>query len=70
MKKTYTNGEITVIWQPDKCWHAAACVNNLPKVFSVNKRPWVDIHAATTQEIAAVIDKCPSGALSYTMNEK
>ncbi len=67
-KKTYTNGEITVIWQPEKCWHAAACVSNLPSVFDVNKRPWIDIHGATTQEITYVVDLCPSGALTYTRN--
>ncbi len=70
MTKTYTNGEITVIWQPEKCWHAAMCVSNLPSVFNVGKRPWIDIHGATSQEIAGVVDLCPSGALTYTWNDK
>ena len=69
MNKTYTNGEISVLWQPEKCWHAAACVQNLPSVFDVKRRPWVDMTGATTQEITRVVDLCPSGALTYTRND-
>lgn len=68
--RNYTNGEITVFWKPEKCWHAAACVTNLPSVFDVNRRPWVDIHGATSQEIARVVGLCPSGALTYEWNNK
>ncbi len=65
-ERTYSNGEITVLWQPDKCWHAMACIRNLPAVFNVSLRPWVDMTGARTQEIKRVVDLCPSGALSYT----
>jgi uncharacterized Fe-S cluster protein YjdI len=65
MERKYTNGEITVLWQPDKCIHAARCISGLPAVFNVNKRPWVDMAGASTEEIKRVIDTCPSGALSY-----
>lgn len=68
--KKYSNGEITVLWQPDKCIHAAECVKGLPEVFNVNKRPWVDIDAATTEKIIATVNKCPSRALSFTYDEK
>lgn len=65
----YTNGTITVVWKPDKCEHSARCVKNLPCVFNVNKRPWIDIDGASTEEIAQVVDMCPSGALSYYYNK-
>jgi len=68
--RSYTNGEITVFWKPEKCWHAAACVSNLPKVFDVKRRPWVDIDAAPSEEIARVVELCPSGALTYQWNNK
>lgn len=63
--KRYSNGEITVIWQPALCVHSAICARGLPKVFDPRRRPWVvlDDHASAT--IAEQVDRCPSGALSY-----
>jgi len=63
--KEYTNNEITIIWKPDLCIHAAECVKGLPQVFNPENRPWVDIKAANSAELMATIDKCPSGALTY-----
>lgn len=37
----------------------------LAQVFSSEATPWVDIKGAGSEEIMQVIDKCPSGALSY-----
>ncbi len=39
------------------------------QVFDPRKRPWVNMTGATTEEIIAQIDKCPSGALSYKYNK-
>jgi uncharacterized Fe-S cluster protein YjdI len=61
----YTNGEITVLWKPNRCIHSGICVRGLPRVFDVKRRPWVDILAATTSEIRDQVDRCPSGALSW-----
>ena len=61
----YTNGEITVLWKPNRCIHSGICVRGLPLVFDVKRRPWVDILAATTSEIRDQVDRCPSGALSW-----
>jgi uncharacterized Fe-S cluster protein YjdI len=63
--KEYTNGEIIVCWDPDKCIHAGECVRGLPQVFNRNSTPWVDIKEASSAEIMRVIDRCPSGALTY-----
>lgn len=69
MNKTYTNGEITIIWQPKLCQHAAVCVRTLPNVYKPGESPWVSIENASTEELKSQISKCPSGALSYTINE-
>ena len=53
-KIEYTNGELTIIWQPGLCQHAGVCVK---------------IENATTAELIEQINKCPSGALSYKMNK-
>ncbi len=65
MMKEYSNGEIVVNWKPNKCMHAGECVRGLPQVFNREKHPWVNIRAAKSEEIMRVIDKCPTGALSY-----
>lgn len=67
--KKYTNGELTIVWKPKACIHAAECVKALPKVYNPKIRPWLKIENATTEELKDQIMKCPSGALSYYMNE-
>lgn len=62
--KEYTNGEITILWQPKKCTHSGICVKTLPKVYNPKLRPWIKMDNATTEELKAQVAKCPSGALS------
>ena len=68
-KKEYTNGEITVVWQPDVCIHSTLCWKELKAVFNPRARPWVNINGATTEAIEAQVAKCPSGALSSFRNQ-
>ncbi len=63
--KEYSNGELTVVWKPKKCIHAAECVKALPEVYKPKEKPWIQAENATTDELKAQIEKCPSGALSY-----
>lgn len=66
--KRYTNGELTVVWQPDLCIHSTVCFRGLPQVFDPSKRPWVAIGAEPTQVIRDQVGRCPSGALTAFMN--
>ncbi len=63
--KEYANDEIVVCWKPEKCIHSRNCVKGLPEVFDRGKRPWINMSGASSEEIMRVIDRCPSGALSY-----
>ncbi len=63
-KKEYTNGEITVVWQPGLCIHSAVCFHSLPKVFRPRDRPWIEMGNADTESIRNTVNGCPSGALS------
>lgn len=67
--KEYSNGEITIVWQPEKCTHSGVCVRTLPKVYNPQERPWIKPEYATTEELKKQIDNCPSGALSYRENK-
>ena len=69
-KHEYSNGEITVVWQPAVCIHSGNCVKNLAAFFKPQERPWIKIENATSEEIMNAVDKCPSGALSYRKNDK
>lgn len=68
--REYSNGEVTVIWQPEKCIHSGVCVTLLPSVYRPNERPWVAPENATGEELMAQIRQCPSGALSYRVNKE
>lgn len=60
----YSNGEVTILWKPEKCTHSGICVKTLPKVYNPNERPWLKPENATTEELINQVSKCPSGALS------
>lgn len=66
--RKYTNGEVTVVWQPAICVHSTICFNGLPEVFKPMERPWVTPECSTTERIIDQVNKCPSGALSYYLN--
>ena len=68
-KKEYSNGEITVVWEASKCIHAGVCVKTLPQVYNPEERPWIKVEHASTEELKAQINQCPSGALSFYENE-
>lgn len=64
-KKEYTNGEITIIWEPGICAHSGICARGLPKVFRPKERPWIQMEEATSEELIKQVEQCPSGALSW-----
>lgn len=70
MKKkihTYEGEDITVTYDVKRCIHAARCVRGLPEVFEPGKRPWITPDEASAQNVADVIESCPTGALHYEM---
>jgi CDGSH-type Zn-finger protein/uncharacterized membrane protein YozB (DUF420 family) len=51
------------------CAHSGVCSDNLPAVFRLGQEPWVDANAASVEAIVALVNRCPSGALSYSVND-
>ncbi len=71
--KQYTNGEVTIVWKPATCIHSTICwkeATGLPTVFNPMIRPWIKPEAGATQAIIEQVKKCPSGALTYFMNNE
>lgn len=66
----YTNNEVTIIWKPKVCIHSKICWTELREVFDPFVRPWVKMEGSTTEKIIEQVRKCPSGALSYEMNNE
>ncbi|MBC8643105.1 (4Fe-4S)-binding protein [Flavobacterium lindanitolerans] len=69
-KKEYSNGEVTVVWQAEKCIHSANCVKNNPQVFQPKMRPRINIEGSSSDKIIETVKKCPSGALSFYQNNQ
>jgi len=61
----YTSDDIDVSYDARRCIHAEECVRGLPTVFDTARRPWILPSAASADEIARVIERCPSGALHF-----
>ncbi|MBL7924747.1 MAG: (4Fe-4S)-binding protein [Bacteroidia bacterium] len=68
--RKYSNGEVTIVWRPALCIHSGICFKGLPAVFDPRRRPWIETDQAGTEQIIEQIKKCPSGALSYFMNQE
>jgi uncharacterized Fe-S cluster protein YjdI len=63
--REYPSDGITVIWDATRCIHTGRCLRGLPEVFDLDKRPWIDVAAASPEDIAAIIRRCPTDALRY-----
>lgn len=64
---TSADGRITIQDNRGLCAHAARCTDNLASVFRLGTEPWIDPDGASAAAIAETVEKCPSGALSYTL---
>jgi len=67
--KQYEGDGIEVHWEPKLCIHVANCIRALPLVFDPDARPWVNVEAASADELAAAIESCPTGALTYVRTD-
>jgi CDGSH-type Zn-finger protein len=52
------------------CSHDQSCLKEQPDVFESGGVPWIKPDAANAEDIKKTIEKCPSGALSYTHEGK
>jgi CDGSH-type Zn-finger protein len=67
-RRSYIGENITIHDNRAICSHAEHCVKNLPSVFKLNTKPWINPDGTTVEDIIETIEKCPSGALSYSID--
>ena len=65
----YADEEIDITYDSRRCIHVAECIRGLPAVFNASRRPWILPTGAGADAIAAVVAKCPSGALHFTRRD-
>jgi uncharacterized Fe-S cluster protein YjdI/CDGSH-type Zn-finger protein len=64
-RRSYRGEQVDVSFDADLCIHATECVRALPVVFDRSRRPWILPDNGSAEEVAAVVRRCPSGALQY-----
>jgi len=64
----YEGRAITIHDNRAICAHAGVCTDRLQAVFRMKQEPWIDPDGATVEEIIATVSRCPSGALSYSVD--
>lgn len=63
--RVYGDERLRVLWDASLCIHTGICLRQLPAVFDVKARPWIDPAGASSADIAATVRACPTGALRY-----
>ena len=65
VRKVYRGRDIEVSFDLDICIHVGECLRGERSVFKLDRRPWVLPDAGAVNEVARVVEMCPSGALLY-----
>ena len=63
--KHYAGEQLDVTWDSRLCIHAGNCVRAKGDVFKNGRHPWCDPDIAPAAQVKAIVESCPSGALSY-----
>ena len=66
---SYKGKKITIHDNRSVCAHAGYCTDNLASVFRIKEEPWINPDEASVEDIIAAIRNCPSGALSYSIDD-
>jgi len=67
-RTSYAGKQVTIHDNRALCAHAGFCTDGLKAVFRMKQEPWIDADGASVEEIVATVKKCPSGALSYSID--
>lgn len=67
-REDYAGAKITIHDNRSICSHAGICTDELATVFRLGEEPWIDPNGADAEQMIATINKCPSGALSYSID--
>lgn len=63
--RQYRGQEMNVYFNARMCTHVGECLRGNFQVFNPLQRPWINVDAASPEEIKDIINRCPTGALQY-----
>lgn len=69
-RKAYQGADVTVHYNRLLCSHAGECSNRLGSVFDPSRKPWIAPDNGDRNDVIAVVEACPSGALSYSLPDQ
>ncbi len=69
-RQDYVGKAIIIHDNRGMCAHAGVCTDRLSSVWRMGVKPWIDPDGAGFEAIIETIEACPSGALSYTINDE
>lgn len=61
----FRGSDLTVTWDERLCIHVGECVRAEEGVFGGDKKPWGRPDEALPNEVAEIVRRCPSGALTF-----
>lgn len=68
-RDNYKGKKVTIHDNRGLCAHAGYCTDTLAAVFHLREDPWIYPDDASADEIIKAVEKCPSGALSYSLDQ-
>lgn len=65
----YKGHEVDVDWDERLCIHISECGRAANDLFVGGRKPWCQPDRVSVDEVVDVIERCPSGALTYTRKD-
>lgn len=65
----FSNQKLDVTWNGRLCIHIAECGRAEGGLFVGGRKPWCQPDLATIDEVMDLVQRCPSGALSFSSED-
>ena len=69
-KFTYPGGQVDVQWDGRLCIHIAECGRSEGELFLSGRQPWCQPDLVAVDQVVEVVERCPTGALSYSVKQQ
>lgn len=67
--KLYSGDQVDVAWDRRLCIHIGECGRSSNALFESGRDPWCQPNVVATADVADVVQRCPTGALTYSRKD-